>query len=325
MSLILVRLYCRYALMHGLIDIPNDRSSHQIATPRGAGIVFVVLWLSFMTLAWLLGWLSFKYWLLLVPATAIVSTLGFWDDHQGLSAKVRLWFQALVALCCVSLMDGIPSLHLFGSEALYLGSFGMIIGVLWMMWSVNLFNFMDGIDGLASIETFFVLGFGGLLFWLQDQSQMALITWAMLLAVAGFLVWNWPKAKVFMGDAGSYCLGFLVAILALVGDRLFNIPISLWLILYAVFCYDATVTLIRRIILRKHWATAHRDHAYQRMHQAGFSHKHILFIVIALNSVLGVIALWTFYHPSWMMMSLLFTLVLLTLAYTFVERLKPIS
>lgn len=325
LSFIFVRLFCNYAVSLGLIDIPNNRSSHHIATPRGAGIVFVLLWIGSMTVALISTAIPVTLWLLLVPATILVSLLGFWDDYKTLSPKIRLWIQIIAAFSCVFLLGGTPILHLLGPESLYLGWLGSLIAILWIVWSVNLFNFMDGIDGLASVEALFVLSMGGLLFWLKTESFIAFIPWMMCMAVAGFLVWNWPKARVFMGDAGSYCLGFLVAVLSLMGDIVYQIPITLWLILYGVFWFDATVTLIRRIYLKKHWATAHRDHAYQRLYLARFSHQQILIKTCLLNLILGLLTVWTFYHPEWILGSMLFTCLMLTIDYCLVERLKPMT
>ncbi len=269
--------------------------------------------------------LSFKDWLFFVPTTAIISFLGFWDDHKELSAKMRLNFQIIIAFFCIYLLEGIPSLQLFRQSPLYLGWFGYIIGVVGIVWAVNLYNFMDGIDGVASVEALFVFGIGGLLFLLSGHSHMTLITWAMVMGVAGFLVWNWPKARVFMGDVGSYCLGFLVGILSIVGDRLYHIPIALWIMLFAVFWFDATVTLIRRLIYKKHWATPHRDHACHRLHSAGFSHSQILMGVIILNIVLSMITLIAFYFPRFIPYGLLTIFVLLTGVYLVIERINPLT
>lgn len=325
LSLIFVRLFCRYAWVRGLLDIPNERSSHQVITPRGGGIVFVLLWLASLSLALFFDMLSFKDWLFFVPTTAIISLLGFWDDHQELSAQIRLLIQAIIAFICIYILDGLPTLHLFKQSALWLGWFGYIIGVVGIVWSVNLYNFMDGIDGVAGIEALFVFSIGGLLFLLSGQPHMALITWAMVMGVAGFLVWNWPEARVFMGDVGSYCLGFLVAILSIIGDRLYNIPIALWIILFGVFWFDATVTLIRRLILKKHWATPHRDHACHRLQAAGFTHQQILTGVIVLNIILAIVALVTFFYPRLIPYSMLFTLLFLTSVYLIIERINPLT
>lgn len=354
-STFLVWSFRHYAVTNGFLDIPNERSSHQIATPRGGGIVFVLIWLAVITSLYAGNIITSGEWLLFAPATALVSLIGFFDDKRPLSPKIRLCTQFLAALFCLAALGGLPSLHLWGpaptvfplgelGELVGGGSstsflflrfatifsfigiiFGSLLGILWIMWSTNLFNFMDGTDGIAAIEAIFVLIVGGLLFWLKGHSHLALIPWIMVLAVAGFLVWNWPKARIFMGDAGSYCLGFLIAILSLVGDAWYNIPVTLWIILYGVFWFDATITLLRRIRAKRNLAVAHKEHAYQRLHQAGFSHGQVLYVVIFLNSILAAVALWANVHQEWMVHCLLFSVVLLSLFYLWVERLKPMD
>lgn len=184
---------------------------------------------------------------------------------------------------------------------------------------------MDGTDGLASIETFFVLGVGGLICWQQGAMEIALLAWAMVIAVGGFLVWNWPKASVFMGDVGSYCLGFVIAICAIVADVHYHIPIFVWFILYAVFWFDATVTLCRRVLLKKHWATPHRDHAFQRLHRAGFSHQQILWGMMGVNTLLSLVATWASRHPQYLGVSLLGVILFLTVIYLAIEKIFPLT
>lgn len=321
-SLLCVRLFYQFAPELGFIDIPNARSSHQIPTPRGGGMVFMVLWLTAFTLACQFVFLSFQHWWICLPAI-LLSLIGFLDDRRSLSARTRFIAQCLAALFCLYMLDGLPELHLWGTVPL--GIFGILIGIFAIVWSINLFNFMDGIDGITGIEAIFVLGTGGAIFFLSDHQEMAVISFLMVVVVFGFLIWNWPKARIFMGDAGSYCLGFLIAILSLIGDRIYHIPVMLWIILYSVFWFDASVTLLRRIWLKKNWKEAHRDHAYQRLLQAGFSVPQILGAIIVLNSILATIAMVCFYHPEWMIWGFVFSMIMLTSCYLAVERLKPLS
>lgn len=317
--------YCRYARARGLLDIPNARSSHQAAVPRGGGSVFVMVWLIAAFLAFFQGFISQDLLLWFLPAAFCFALLGYWDDTQSLSVRKRLVLQFVLSLALVQGLGRLESLHLWNNSSLALGWFGVIIGLFTITWSVNLFNFMDGLDGLAAIEAFFVLGFGGLLCWQGGATDLAFLAWGMVVVVAGFLVWNWPKASVFMGDAGSYCLGLLIALCAIVGERRYQIPITLWLILYGAFWFDATVTLIRRMLLKKNWTAAHREHAYQRLHQSGLSHQQVLWAVIVLNSLLASLALWANQRRDYLWLCLLIAIVLLTIAYVWVERLKPLQ
>lgn len=320
----LVRAFCCYAQRLGLIDIPNDRSAHQVATPRGGGIVFVVLWFLVLALSCKLDWLP--PWVVLILATGafLVSLIGYWDDHKSLSAKSRLLVQ-IIAASFTAIFGDIEYLHLFSSQAFHLGWVGFPLVLLILVWSTNLFNFMDGLDGLTATEALFVLGTGGLLFWFKDQSELALIIWALALTVAGFLVWNWPKARVFMGDVGSYCLGFLIPLFALIGDSWYGISIIYWIILYGTFWFDATLTVLRRLLRKERIATAHREHAYQRLHRAGFSSTKVLLCTMGLNSILAIIVLWTWFKPEYLGLGLGISILILSCAYLGVERIKPME
>lgn len=323
----MVPLYRRYALSRGILDIANHRSSHEGVTPRGGGLVFMLLWAISLVLGWTSGLFATPMLLTLLPGTVLAAVLGYWDDRHHISPKIRLVGQVLAALIFLAALGKIDTLYLFHrGVALHLVAHPWL---LWMMlgisivWSINLFNFMDGIDGLASIETLFVLGVGGFIFWVSGAPTLALLSWMMVVLVAGFLVWNWPKADIFMGDVGSYCLGFLIAAFAIVGDIWYDIPVALWIILYAVFWFDATLTLLRRLYFKQHWATAHRDHAVQRMHQAGFSHAQVLAITTTVNVVLACLTLWGHYYPSKLIWALCLAVGLVTIWYLWVERLYP--
>lgn len=327
LSVTLVRLFCSYAITRGIIDIPNARSSHFEETPRGGGLIFVLLWSMVSLIGFGFDMISRETLHIFLPGTLLVSLLGYWDDHKGLSARRRFFFQTIAA--CISLfsLSGVSTFYLTDYSVPF--SFGMatgtLIAFLGIVWSTNLYNFMDGIDGVAAIEALFVFGLGGLLFWLNDEPMIALLAWVLIAAVSGFLVWNWPrpKARIFMGDVGSYCLGFLVAIFAIIGDVKYQIPITLWLILYGVFWFDATVTLFRRLLKKENVLTAHREHACQRLHRAGFSHKQVLLSVISLNALLGCLTLWAHFHKDYLIETLLLAIGILVLAYLYVERLKP--
>ncbi len=324
-SVIGVRLFCRYAIKNGILDVPNDRSSHQEVTPRGAGVVFVLLWFFTLLTGYQLDWVSGKQLLIFLPSTALVSAIGFYDDNFELAASKRLWIQGLAAVIWLCLVGDMSGLHLFNQSAVHLGWVGLVVAFLGLVWSTNIYNFMDGLDGMAAVEALFVFGVGGLLFWQIGESNLALLAWCLVLTVAGFLVWNWPKARVFMGDVGSYCLGFLVAAFALVGDRWYHIPITLWVILYGIFWFDATVTLLRRLWLKENLAMAHREHAFHRLHRLGYSHSQVLRGVIALNCVLTGIALWASHHPLYIGWCLLLTVSILSLIYLIIEKLKPMQ
>jgi Fuc2NAc and GlcNAc transferase len=187
-----------------------------------------------------------------------------------------------------------------------------------------MFNFMDGMDGLAAMEAIFVFGVGGYILWERSQSMMAASALVLAAAVAGFLVWNRPPARIFMGDAGSGFLGFMVGAFAVLSMVLYQVPILVWIILYAVFWYDATATLIRRILAKEKWYAAHRSHAYQRLHHlAKWSHARVLKHAIGLNLLLAALALIGYENPGLLPALLAIALILLTVVYGAIERIAP--
>lgn len=322
LALSLVNCFRCYALDKGLVDIPNSRSSHQVSTPRGGGIVFVALWLGIVLLGWIKGELLLGAVLLVLPGASLVAAIGYWDDLYNLSPLWRVSIHFIAALMAVYILWAVGA----NDKSWNMSSWRWLVGlasVLAIVWSINLFNFMDGTDGLAGMEACFIFAVGGGWLWQAGAQNYAYLAWALVTTVAGFLVWNWPPARVFMGDGGSGFLGFLTATFALVGQSWWDIPILLWLIVYGVFWFDATVTLLRRIWAGERWYTAHRAHAYQRLYQAGWSHRKVLLAISGLNTVLSAAALWAHVYPSTIPWMFLATLIMLGGGYGGVEWLRP--
>jgi len=321
LSVILIGIFQRLARKGNWLDVPNARSAHQEPTPRGAGIIFMGLWLVTVLL---LSWRGFArlpepYWCRLLLAIGLITLLGFWEDRTSLSIRFRLAAQTGIALYALWVL-GSPNVGLFNwSWAAWL------LTLFALVWSVNLFNFMDGLDGFAGMEAIQILGIGGGLFALVGMWSMALVAWSLGICVLGYLCWNWPRATVFMGDSGSYSLGFVIALFALLGDRWFELPLGIWVILYAAFWFDASVTLIRRFLQGETWYQAHKSHAYQRLHQAGWSPYKIMFSLFLLNIVLaglawGVFAFWIPFQTA-----LCLTLLILMLVYVAIEKRFPMK
>ena len=153
---------------------------------------------------------------------------------------------------------------------------------------------MDGTDGLAAIEAMCVSLFVGVLFWLEGQYGIAMLCFVILASNCGFLFWNWPPAKIFMGDAGSCTLGFCFGVLTVIGEIKGTIPFAVWLILLSIFICDATLTLLMRVIKGGKWYQAHKSHAYQRLVQLGMSHKNLALNLLLIN----VMILWPMAHMA---------------------------
>lgn len=268
-----------------LLDVPNQRSSHTAPTPRGGGLAIVATFLAgvvillYETSAWLVGFPA-----LLLVSSLLVAGIGLWDDLRQLSAGRRILVHFLASGL---LVWGLWSGGLCGSEPVPPGLltwFGGFMLVLVVVWILNLFNFMDGIDGLAAGEAAFVAAGAALLLSLRSGSPEIQLLLGLAAACLGFLVWNWPPARIFMGDVGSGFLGFVLAALAL-RTAIFNddLPLGCWLILPGVFLADATFTLLRRMARREKWYAAHRSHAYQHAATLYGSHRSVTLTVMAIN------------------------------------------
>jgi len=278
----------RYALAASLIDIPNARSSHQLPTPRGGGLSIVIVFLLGLLALFGLDVLPSSALWALSAAGLIVAITGFLDDHGHIAARWRLLVHFGAAAWGLYCLGGLPPMILpvpgFDVVTLELGWLGQLLAVLYLVWLLNLYNFMDGIDGLASIEAITVSVGAALLYALQIEVS-ALWTAPVLLAitVSGFLVWNYPPAKIFMGDAGSGFLGIILGLLSIQAAWFNPLFLWSWLILLAVFITDATWTLFRRLLRGDKVYQAHCSHAYQYAARCYGSHKKVTLAVAVIN------------------------------------------
>jgi Fuc2NAc and GlcNAc transferase len=273
----------RQALVHLVIDVPNSRSSHTTATPRGGGLAIVLsTFAALVVLGWTcrLDWRSVEG---LCVGGALAALIGFVDDRGHVAAGWRLVGHFAAASCALVALGGVPSVTAMGL-VLNPGWVGFAIAALYIVWMLNLTNFMDGIDGIAGVEAITVCGSA---IFLSSVAAPGAHLWIGPLVLAsatlGFLVWNWPPAKIFMGDAGSGFLGFMLAVLSLQAGWVVNRLFWSWVILLGVFVVDATVTLIRRMAHGDRLYEAHRSHAYQRaaLHQG--AHTPVTVAVAIIN------------------------------------------
>lgn len=322
LSWLFVGVFRRHAVRREWLDHPNERSEHITPTPYGAGIVFTVLWFLFVVLGDLFSVFSFHYLAVFLPGAIVVSIVGYLDDHSPLRPDLRMIFYLGAAIWGVWILGGIGRFN-FGAVSFYLGWFGSILAVIAIAWSTNLFNFMDGSDGLAGSEAIFILSIGGILLWMSGGHSLAILAWGLAAFVAGFLIWNWPNAKIFMGDVGSVFLGFIIPMFALAGEKWYHVPALLWVILYTVFYVDTTITVLRRMFAGHRWYEAHRFHTYQRLHRAGWSHAKVLWFVLIINVVLGIGVLWSRSHPVFITWLFLLSLLSFTFLYYLADRYYP--
>lgn len=281
-----------------MLDIPNERSSHERPTPRGGGLAIVVASTAGFLLLWTVGRIDDRLLLALVGPALMVAVIGWIDDRQPLSASRRLVAHFVAASIAVALLDGLPPLQ-FGRTVVELGWLGHVMAVLALVWALNLFNFMDGIDGIAASEAIFVTAGGALLLAVFHGSTTSMPALIVAAGCSGFLLWNWPPARIFMGDVGSGFLGFVIAVLAIAAARDDGSAPFVWLTLGGVFFVDATVTLVRRLARGQRPQEAHRTHAYQWLARRWNSHVRVTLAVLAVNLLwLLPVALLTALYPQ---------------------------
>ncbi|MBA5960659.1 glycosyl transferase [Pseudomonas lactis] len=272
----------RYALARSIIDIPNDRSSHSVPTPRGGGVAIVLAFL--LTLPFL-GWLQIVSPDVLFAAGgagALIAIIGFMDDHGHIAARWRLLGHFVASAWALLWLGGAPPV-LFFDMTVNLGLFGGVLVAFYLVWMLNLYNFMDGIDGIASVEAICVSLGACLIYWLTGFDRLVWLPLMLAMAVAGFLCWNFPPARIFMGDAGSGFLGMILGIISIHAAWASAQLLWVWLILLGVFIVDATLTLIRRLVRGDKVYEAHRSHAYQFASRQFGKHLPVTLAVAALN------------------------------------------
>src|SRR5580698_6954273 len=202
----------RVAVRQGILDVPNVRSSHRAPTPRGGGIAIVLVVTAAIAGLAGCGIVSRDFALTLGGGGLVVAAVGFADDRRPLPSRVRLAVHCAAALWALYWLGGLAPLRV-GAHDANLGMGGEVLAFLGIVWTLNLFNFMDGIDSLAASEAVFVLAAGGAL--AAGSGQVATLAWIGAGSAAGFLLWNWPPARIFLGDVGSGFLGYLIAVLPL--------------------------------------------------------------------------------------------------------------
>ena len=204
-----------------------------------------------------------------------------------------------------------------------MGVAGTLVALIGIVWLINLYNFMDGSDGLAAGEGTVVGVFGGLLLLAGGHVGLGMVALTIASACGGFGAWNWPPAKIFLGDVGSGFLGYIFAVLAIGSEIGGGPPVVWWTLLLGLFVFDATITLLRRMIKRERWYAPHRSHAYQRAIQSGLSHRLVAVAALIVNFVLGILTVIGLRWPSvggWMALG---GWVLLVVLYVLTERRRP--
>ncbi|WP_249352562.1 MULTISPECIES: glycosyltransferase family 4 protein [unclassified Rudaea] len=285
-------LSIRYAHRRRLLDMPGQRRSHSVPTPRGGGIGIVAAVLAALAILAANGQMRILGESA-IAAVAIVAAVGWIDDHRGLSARVRLaahlvavvvlyfyLFRFLVFLSTAQPFGGsVHAARTLTAADYAIPSVLVIVFVLANVWFVNLHNFMDGINGLLASQAIFI--FLALAWLVQGDNRLVLLLGAA--AVVGFLPFNFPRARVFMGDVGSGALGLLIAGAVVLQALSFHGSPFSGLIVCSAFVADATCTLLSRMLRGRRWYSAHREHLYQWLVRSGFSHARVVAFYMGWN------------------------------------------
>ncbi len=272
-----------------VLDLPNDRSSHSVPIPRGGGLAVVAA----IAVTWLIWALSTGQDIVLWGAPVVgaigLAILSFADDIRSLPASVRLSGHAAAVGLGLWATGGTGAFAAFLPPVLDLP----ITALAWL-WFINLYNFMDGIDGIVGVETIAIgVGVSGLTVVAIAPASFAIPSLLVASATVGFLIWNWHPARIFLGDAGSVPVGYLIGfmLIAMAGNDTGNgTALAAAILLPLVFEIDATVTLARRLVQGKRPTEAHREHAYQRAVQGGWSHARVCLLITGVNIVLIALA-----------------------------------
>jgi glycosyltransferase WbpL len=282
MAAVLTPLLAAWARRRNLLDIPNERSSHQVATPRIGGVAFALSLLAALWLAHVGAHsVSPSAWLVVAAACGL-ALVGLIDDFRPLPALLRLAIQVGISILVAA--NATP-------PAAIPTAVSIVVITLWTTAATNAFNFMDGIDGIGGGQAI-AAGVGWLLVGrLIGSDDVALLGLLGAAAPAGFLLYNWAPAKVFMGDVGSAFLGFLFAALpAVAGQARLELWVCAVLLLWP-FLFDTALTLMQRIYRRENILAAHRSHLYQRLTASGLSHARVavLYTVLAFTGVIAAV------------------------------------
>ena len=268
-----------------MLVIPNDRSSHQEPKPQGGGLSILISFLFFMLTSLIFDFIEEEIIIALTIPGLLIGLAGLKDDFNSMKPSSRLIIHFFSAGLGLYLVGGLPSITLFGSSVNF-GFIGQVLAIFYIVWLINLYNFMDGIDGLASLEAIFIFSSMAIFIYLTLGTINILFLFAFLIgSVLGFLLWNFPKSFIFLGDVGSGFLGIILALSSIMIT--IEIPELIWsfLVLIGVFVVDSTYTLFFRILSGKKFYEAHSEHLYQKIARSFNSHIKTSVLIMIINLV----------------------------------------
>ena len=290
------RRFCDPGSAVYILDHPNDRSLHDRPVPRGGGLaILIAIFVCGAAVAWLQPERGLASIALSIFLVAVVS---FIDDRYSVPPVYRFLAHTVAAAVIVYNGYVLERLEIAGTDLNWSGAAGIVLSMLFAVWMINLYNFMDGMDGFAGGMAVFGFGTFAVMGWMAGHITFTAISMIIAAASAGFLVFNFPPARIFMGDVGSSTLGLLAATLSLWGARNHVFPFWIAVLVFSPFIVDATATLIRRLLRHEKIWQAHKTHFYQRLVQAGWGHRKTVLLEYAVMLGCGVTALWGVRAPE---------------------------
>jgi len=327
-NILLTKWLKNFVRQKRIYDVPIVRSSHTKITPRGGGLGFVLI--SLLTLLLLLTFSNIsesanQEGFTLLAALTGISLLGWFDDIGSLPKRIRFSVQII---CSLTILFGVGTLMTFYIPLLintYVGIVGTILGVIWIAGTTNIYNFMDGIDGIASLQGIVAAFSWAILGWISGVDLLMIMNLALMATLLAFLLYNWSPASIFMGDVGSVFLGFWFASLPfwaasfspdlMVGETIWFAAFVIW-----PFLFDGSFTIARRFKNGENILEAHRSHLYQRLNIAGYSHKHIATLYVSFAIISSVFAFLFLHGPETLRFICIAVLFILSIVYALYVR-----
>ena len=295
-SAILTGLFRWLALRIQLIAVPVSRSAHSRPVPVAGGVSIVTLILLVVTYSYFTDRIPANEFATLM-AGLVIAFIGIVDDIKQLDVRWRIPAQFLVSIYVVYCLGDVPAID-FGLFSLPESIVLNVMAVFALVWLLNLYNFMDGIDGIAATQLIAV-NLVSLVIVINSDAVLTLLSASFAAAAGGFLLWNWAPAKIFMGDVGSNFIGFTLGVMALLSLFHGSMTIWTWLLLLGVFIVDATLTLFMRVMSKQRWHEGHASHAYQNAARRYKSHAKVTLTVVLINLFwLGPLAWLSLQYPK---------------------------
>lgn len=313
LAAVATHLALQWAISRQILDHPNARSSHATPTPRGGGLAIVLAFYVGITGIWFAGHIDNRDFAALLCGIP-VAAVGYVDDLRTVSPKWRIAVHAASTATALSVLSPLPALtHTGGEISPWLSVLTYGVGIVWL---TNLYNFMDGIDAMAGSQAVAI----GLIWATYLPNSHALTAVVFAAAALGFLVHNWPPARIFMGDVGSGFLGFTCGILVLVFSRSTGTSPFIWFLPLLIFACDATVTLVVRAMRGQPLSVAHRSHAYQHLARRAGKHLPVSLGYMAATLIISFFGMpWTLKRPEHAFLALAFFSALIITTMIFLK------